>query len=363
MFDPAKQENREDYYYSLILLFVPFRDEGALLRENETAEEAFNRLLPHSDDCSNYHRRLQTMLNAETKVRKINEARKAEITKNLENKEHDNMQMLGEAKHAIKDIQDMNQKIPDNLTLEQRENMLNADQKRVYDTIRNSLIHQKQHEEGQCLCDYKPFAMFVSGVGGTGKSFVIEAVKALVDSLWTSEGLKCAITAPTGLAAFNVGGVTIHRLFQLPIEHEGKEAGYWSLSKDAQKVMKTTLRSLKLLVIDEVSMVSSLNLTYVHMRMQKIFGEDHWFGGKNVLFVGDLLQLQPVNGNPVFEKMSRAAIVHKLGCIGSINIWKDCVHYDELTINERQKKDSQFPDILGKVRCGSLTKEILTILK
>ena len=79
--------------------------------------------------------------------------------------------------------------------------------------------------------------------------------------------------------------VTIHRLFQLPIEHEGKEAGYWSLSKDAQKVMKTTLRSLKLLVIDEVSMVSSLNLTYVHMRMQEIFGEDHWFGGKNVLFV------------------------------------------------------------------------------
>ena len=363
MFDPAKPENREDYYYSLILLFVPFRDEGALLRENETAEEAFNRLLPHSDDCSNYHRKLQTMLNAEAKVRKINEARKAEITKNKENKEQDNMHILGEAKHAMKDIQDMNQKMPDSLTLQQREEMFNADQKRVYDNIRNTLIHQKQHEEGQSLSDYKPFTMFVSGVGGTGKSFLIEAVKALVDSLWTSEGLKCAITAPTGLAAFNVGGVTIHRLFQLPIEHEGKEAGYWSLSKDAQKVMKTTLRSLKLLVIDEVSMVSSLNLTYVHMRMQEIFGEDHWFGGKNVLFVGDLLQLQPVNGNPVFEKMSRAAIVHKLGCIGLINIWKDCVHYDELTINERQKKDGRFCDILGKVRCGTLTEEILTVLK
>ena len=61
--------------------------------------------------------------------------------------------------------------------------------------------------------------------------------------------------------------------------------------------------------------------------------------------------------------MSNAAIVHKLGCIGSINIWKDCVHYDELTINERQKKDGQFSDILGKVRCGTLTEEILTVLK
>ena len=71
--------------------------------------------------------------------------------------------------------------------------------------------------------------------------------------------MSCAISAPTSLAAFNAGGITIHRLFQLPIEHEGKTATYWSLPKVAQKVMKTTLRSLKLIIIDEVSMVSSLN--------------------------------------------------------------------------------------------------------
>ena len=47
--------------------------------------------------------------------------------------------------------------------------------------------------------------------------------------------LSCAIVAPTSLAAFNVGGLTIHRLFQLPIEHEGKTAGYWSLPEDTQK--------------------------------------------------------------------------------------------------------------------------------
>ena len=67
-----------------------------------------------------------------------------------------------------------------------------------------------------------------------------------------------------------MGGVTIHRLFQLPIEHEGREAGYWSLPKAAQKVMKTALRSLKVLIIDEVSMVSSLNLAYIHMRLEEL---------------------------------------------------------------------------------------------
>ena len=68
--------------------------------------------------------------------------------------------------------------------------------------------------------------MFISGVGGTGKSFLIEAIKCLVDDIWNPKicEIMCAIVAPTGIAAFNVGGLTIHRLFQLPIEHEGKTA-------------------------------------------------------------------------------------------------------------------------------------------
>ena len=65
--------------------------------------------------------------------------------------------------------------------------------------------------------------MFISGVRGTGKSFLIATIKCFVDSLWKAKPgeLLCAIVAPTGLAAFNVGRLTIHRLFQLPIEHDG----------------------------------------------------------------------------------------------------------------------------------------------
>ena len=131
------------------------------------------------------------------------------------------------------------------------------------------------------------------------------------------DDVTCANSAPTGLAAFNVGGITIHRLFHLPIEHESKAATYWSLPKAAQKV-KTTLRSLKLIIVDKVSMVSSLNLAYIHLRW---FGSDDWFGSRNVLFVGDILQLPPFNGNPVFEKIAQKSLVSRLGCTTAVNLW------------------------------------------
>ena len=95
-----------------------------------------------------------------------------------------------------------------------------------------------------------------------------------------------------------------------------------------------------MLIIDEVSMVSSLNLVYIHLRMSELFGSDTWFGGMNVLFVGDLLQLQPVNGNPIFETVHKKAI-----------------------LNERQKKDGVFSTILDSVRRGNLTDEITATLQ
>ena len=70
------------------------------------------------------------------------------------------------------------------------------------------------------------------------------------------ESLTCAVAAPTGLAAFNVGGVTIHRLLQLPVEHDNAST-YWSLSKEAGKILRNTLKHIKLLIVDKVSMVSN----------------------------------------------------------------------------------------------------------
>ena len=205
----------------------------------------------------------------------------------------------------------------------------------------------------------------MSGVGGSGKSFLIKTIQAQVSAIWPEKqhSLLCGVAAPTGLAAFNVGGVTIHCLFQLPIEHEGKTATYWPLSKDALKVMRNTLSQMRLLIIDEVSMVSNLTLVYIHLRLQEIFGGEKWFGGLNVLFVGDILQLPPVNAGAIFDTITSKVVSLKLGCMTSINLWKETVVYDELTINERQKTDKTFIPLLDEVRRGCPSPETIATLE
>ena len=70
LFDAEKENEREDYCYSLLLLFVPLRDESNVLLLNKSAEEAFNHLLPTNVDCSGYHDKLQKMLKAQSNIKR-----------------------------------------------------------------------------------------------------------------------------------------------------------------------------------------------------------------------------------------------------------------------------------------------------
>ena len=138
------------------------------------------------------------------------------------------------------------------------------------------------------------------------------------------------------------------------------------MSSVARKSMRNSLNSLKLVVIDEVSMLSNLNLAYIHLRLEDIFGvSDHgeWFASMNMLFVGDILQLPPVTGLPVFANIINKVLIARLNSMASVNIWKDAILYDELCINERQKKDGCYTEILNEVRCGSATQHNLDRLK
>ena len=77
VYDPAKENERENYYYSLLLLFIPFRNEADLIEEGETAKSAFKRHLEQNDELNTYSEKLERMLIAREHVQQMNEARRA----------------------------------------------------------------------------------------------------------------------------------------------------------------------------------------------------------------------------------------------------------------------------------------------
>ena len=191
--------------------------------------------------------------------------------------------------------------------------------------------------------------IFVSGYGGTGKSFLIKGLTSYIQQVFNS---PVALMAPTGIAASNINGMTVHRLLHLPVQH-GTVPPYAPLSDESLHQTYNLLKDVKLFILDEVSMVSNLMFAYIHRRLCEVFGNPNKvMGGVNMVYMGDLLQLAPVKNGPCFKNLSKQES-HLLNSVGSINLWKD-VQYDELVKNVRQSTDERFGRILKGIRVGNL---------
>lgn len=132
--------------------------------------------------------------------------------------------------------------------------------------------------------------IFLTGKAGTGKTTFLHKLK--------DESLKrLVVVAPTGVAAINAGGVTIHSFFQLPfgpILPESASNQSNSFSKKFSKKKINIIKSLDLLVIDEVSMVRSDLLDGIDQVLRRYRDRSKPFGGAQLLMIGDLQQLSPV---------------------------------------------------------------------
>lgn len=235
---------------------------------------------------------------------------------------------------------------------------LNEKQRIAFDTVlcwcRNKVKNLR------CLKpnEIKPIYFFMTGGAGSGKSHVIKtiyqtAVKTFKQVTSNPDLPKVLLMAPTGVSAIHIGGTTIHTALAIPKE-TGDNVPPMSDQKKTQ--MRLTLSELKLIIIDEISMVSNITLLHIHQRLKDIFGSSSskLFGGISIIAVGDLYQLPTIRRKPVFEKFKN----------DSYNLWHPWQVFTvmELTDIMRQKNDRQFAELLNRFRTASQTEEDLNCI-
>lgn len=183
--------------------------------------------------------------------------------------------------------------------------------------------------------------LFITGRAGAGKSVLLRHFRE-------NTRRKTVVAAPTGIAALNVRGQTIHSLFKLPPQLFRKG----SLSHNSR--LYSLLKRIECIVIDEISMVRADLLDAIDERLRKANENDAPFGGVQIIMFGDVYQLPPVveeNLAPYFEN------VHGGHFFFNALVWKETeFKIFELTQVFRQK-DPIFKDILNAVRDGSFTNE------
>lgn len=137
-------------------------------------------------------------------------------------------------------------------------------------------------------------SLFLTGKAGTGKTTFLHHIVQTINK-------RCVVVAPTGVAAINAGGVTIHSFFQLPLcpyLPDVKElVTEYQLPNNKHKLRKEKLkiiRSLDLLIIDEISMVRADLLDAIDNRLREVRRNSRPFGGVQLLMIGDVQQLPPV---------------------------------------------------------------------
>ena len=133
--------------------------------------------------------------------------------------------------------------------------------------------------------------LFITGKAGTGKTTFLRRLKEI-------SGKQVAVVAPTGVAAINAGGTTIHSFFQLPLTPfiptpEGRKQLVAQTRMRGNR--RRVLQDLELLVIDEISMVRADLLDAIDTSLRHFrYRGDQLFGGVQVVFIGDMFQLSPV---------------------------------------------------------------------
>lgn len=224
---------------------------------------------------------------------------------------------------------------------------LSAEQRAIFREVQE---HIRTSQNANVTRRPPPLHLFVTGGAGVGKSFLIEALHELIIRGHMGVARKpVKLTAPTGVAAFNIMGTTLHTALSIPVEHcrrTGKSrVRYVKLNDQKLQALRAEWAGTRYLIIDEVSMVSYEVLSFVHRRLMEIMDNDLPFGGVSVICIGDFFQLPPVKANFVFHQ--------EPGSPSYGHLWKDPNHGFQVRVlqqNQRQRGDTSWATHLNALR-------------
>jgi hypothetical protein len=208
--------------------------------------------------------------------------------------------------------------------------------------------------------------IFLTGKAGTGKTTLLRKIVQTTQK-------NTVIVAPTGIAALNAGGVTIHSFFQLPfgafiptthsptsdsyVKHENKTTLKRHFKMNKRRI--AIIRNLELLIIDEVSMLRADLLDAIDFMLKFVRRNNEPFGGIQVLFIGDLLQLPPVVKNDEWSILS--SYYNGIYFFNSQILSAFPPLVIELTTIFRQK-DDEFIELLNNLRNNRFTEQNIALL-
>ena len=194
--------------------------------------------------------------------------------------------------------------------------------------------------------------VFLTGKAGTGKTTFLRNLAA-------NTYKRMVVVAPTGVAAINAGGVTIHSFVQLPVGPIIPEGQQSLLSNKISKTKLKIMRSLDLLVIDEISMVRADLLDAVDAVLRKVRRSSDAFGGVQVLMIGDIQQLAPVARQNEWELLQP---YYKSVYFFDSHVLRNnpyiCVELNHIY----RQNDEDFIGILNQVRNNKLDKQSADLL-